>query len=138
GAIFLASVVSNPLFGHLSDRGRIRWTCAVLLVAAVLVAIFPRVPAEWLVPTFALYGFFFMASYPMIEAALMESVPDAVRGRVFGLFITVGGLLGNLSHWIMGVWVKRLGQSAYLPEGYFGIYGILAALLVLSLIGLPA
>ena len=29
-AIFLASVVSNPLFGHLSDRGRIRWTCAVL------------------------------------------------------------------------------------------------------------
>ena len=47
-AIFLASVVSNPLFGHLSDRGRIRWTFAVLLVSVVVVGIFPRVPAPWL------------------------------------------------------------------------------------------
>ena len=25
-----------------------------------------------------------------------------VRGRVFGLFITIGGFLGNLAHWLMG------------------------------------
>src|SRR5438876_3821433 len=95
-AIFLASVVSNPLFGHLSDRRRIRWTCAVLLISVILVGIFPRVPAQWLIPTFALYGFFFMSNYPMVEAALMEAVPDAVRGRAFGFFITVAGLIGNL------------------------------------------
>src|SRR5207237_686478 len=83
------------LSGSLSDRGRKRWTTLVLALAAGLVALLPRVPARWTVPIFIVYGFFFMSSYPMTEAALMESVPDAVRGRVFGLFITVGGLLGN-------------------------------------------
>src|SRR5438876_5514991 len=136
-AIFLASVVSNPLFGHLSDRGRIRWTCAVLSIATVLVAMFPRVPAQWLVPTFALYGFFFMASYPMVEAALMKSVPDAVRGRAFGLFITLAGLVGNLSHWLAGNWVKGLGASAHSIAAYYPLYGRLALLLLLSLFGLP-
>jgi MFS family permease len=135
--IFLAGVISNPLFGHLSDRGRMRWTMLVLVVAAALIVIFPRVPSGWAIPTFALYGFFFMASYPMIEAALMESVPDSVRGRVFGFFITVGGLLGNLSHWMVGVAVKRLGDAAYEPAGYFGIYAMLAGMVLVSLLGLP-
>src|SRR2546427_4136781 len=136
-AIFLASVVSNPLFGHLSDRGRIRWTCAVLLISVILVGIFPRVPAQWLIPTFALYGFFFMASYPMVEAALMEAVPDAVRGRAFGFFITLAGLIGNLSHWMAGNWVKSLGTNAHSTHAYYPLYGKLSILLLLSLLGLP-
>jgi MFS family permease len=135
--IFLASAVSNPLLGSLSDRGRKRWTALVLSGAAVLVAVFPHVPGAWTIPTFLLYGFFFMASYPMVEAALMQSVPDAVRGRVFGLFITVGGLIGNLSHWVMGNEVKRMGEAAHEPGGYFALYGVLAALVALSLLGLP-
>src|SRR3989454_1816423 len=136
-AVFLASVVSNPLFGRLSDRGRIRWTCAVLLVSVLMVGIFPRVPAQWLIPTFALYGFFFMANYPMVEAALMEAVPDAVRGRAFGFFITVAGLIGNLSHWMAGNWVKSLGADAHSTRAYYPLYGQLALLLLLSLLGLP-
>src|SRR6185436_13116294 len=135
--IFIASVVSNPLFGHLSDRGRIRWTCLVLVISAVVIAIFPHVPRNWIIPAFVVYGFFFLAGYPMIEAALMESVPDAVRGRVFGFFITVGGLIGNLSHWLIGKWVKGLGAQASEPAAYFPIYGLLALLVLLSLIGLP-
>jgi MFS family permease len=136
-AIFLASAISNPLFGHLSDRGRIRWTLAVLLVAAVLVAAFPRVPPQWLVPMLAFYGFFFMASYPMVEAALMESVPDSLRGRAFGFFITAAGMIGNLSHWLMGNWVKGLGAQAHAITAYYPLYGILSLLLLLSLLGLP-
>lgn len=136
-AIFLASVVSNPLFGHLSDRGRIRWTCAVLLISVVVVGLFPRVPGSWLIPTFALYGFFFMANYPMVEAALMEAVPDAVRGRAFGFFITVAGLVGNLSHWMAGNWVKSLGPNAHSARAYYPLYSQLSFLLLLSLLGLP-
>ena len=136
-AIFIGSAVSNPLFGHLSDGGRLRWTCAVLLVAAVLVAVFPRVPSHWLAGTLAIYGFFFMASYPMVEAALMESVPEAVRGRVFGFFITAAGLVGNLSHWMVGNRVKELGARAYSVEGYYSLFTLLAFLLLLSLLGLP-
>jgi MFS family permease len=136
-ALFLASAVGNPLFGRLSDGGRKRWTAMVLVVSAGLAAIFPRLPTGWAILTLILYGFFFMASYPMIEAALMESVPDAVRGRIYGMFITVGGLVGQLSHWIVGNQVKRLGGSAHATEGYFPLYGALAALLILSLAGLP-
>ena len=135
--IFLASAISNPLFGHLSDRGRGRWTVLVLVVAAVFVAAFPHLPARATIPMYLVYGFFFMASYPMVEAALMQAVPDAVRGRVFGLFITVGGLIGNSSHWVVGAWVKQLGVKAASPEGYFAGYGLLAGFLIVSLIGLP-
>ncbi len=129
--------MSNPLFGHLSDRGRKRWASSVLLISAVLVLAFPHVPASWAIPLFLTYGFFFMSSYPMVEAALMQSVPDAVRGRVFGLFITVGGLLGNLSHWIVGEAVRRMGAAAHEPASYFTTYGILAGMILLSLLGLP-
>lgn len=136
--IFLAASISNPIFGGLSDRGRIRWTLFVLSVSAILVFAFPHFPAEWAFAPYFVYGFFFMGSYPMIEAALMESVPDAVRGRVFGLFITIGGVCGSLAPWILGEWVKKLGEGAAgNPSAFYPLYGLLTATVLLSLIGLP-
>lgn len=135
--IFVASAISNPLFGRLSDRGRMRWLGGLLLAAAGLVFIFPRVPTAWAIPVLLLYGFFFMAGYPITEAALMESVPSEVRGRVFGLFITIGGFIGNLAHWATGDWVGKLGAGASHPEGYYRLYTILALMLLGSLSALP-
>jgi MFS-type transporter involved in bile tolerance (Atg22 family) len=102
-----------------------------------MVMLLPHVPSRWTIPVFVIYGFFFMSSYPMTEAALMESVPDAVRGRVFGLFLTVGGLIGNLSHWVVGAAVKGIGAAAYSPSGYYSIYGALGLMMALSVAGLP-
>ena len=135
--IFLASAISNPLFGHLSDGGRIRWTLLLLLPVLAIIALFPHVPKNWMFVVLMAYGFFFLASYPVVEAALMESVPDAVRGRVFGLFLTTGGLLGNISHWAMGAAVQKLGANAASPRAYYPIYYWLAAMIALSFIGLP-
>ena len=135
-SIFVASAISNPLFGHLSDGGRKRWITLALVVAAVLIMIFPHVPAAWAMPTLALYGFFFLASYPMTEAALMESVPDAVRGRVFGIFVMGGGIIGNLSHWLVGEKVKHLDEAAHATESYYPIYAGVGLLVLLSLLGL--
>src|SRR5437867_376017 len=95
--IFLASIISNPLFGHLSDGGRKRWACLVHAVAAALVALLPHLPGasgRWFFLAFMAYGFFFMASYPIVEAGVMQAVPASVRGRAFGLWITLGGLTG--------------------------------------------
>jgi MFS family permease len=135
--IFLASAVSNPLFGRLSDGNPIGWTRRVLIVAALLVLIFPRVPVRYAGIMLALYGFFFMASYPMVEAVVMNSVPHRIRGRVFGVFITVGGLLGNMAHWLMGAWVKGLGPAGAALQSYYLIYAVMAGLVCLSLAGLP-
>ena len=135
--IFIASAVSNPLFGHLSDRGRGRWGALVLLIAASLMALFPHAPVQWLLPIFVVYGFFQMASYPIVEAALMEAVPNAVRGRVMGFWITVGGVVGNLAHWIMGQQVQSFAAQASHPQTYFGLYGVLGLLMLLSLLGFP-
>jgi len=136
-AIFVASAISNPVFGRLSDRGRLRWALALLLIAAALVATFPFVPAKVSVAALVLYGFFFMASYPIVESAVMESVHRSVRGRAFGFFIAIGGVIGNLAHWLMGLWVERLGPRGEIAAAYYPIYATLAFLILLSLCGLP-
>ncbi len=135
--LFVASAISNPLFGHFSDRARLRWAATLIIISAGFVAAFPHVPVAWVVPLLLVYGFFFLASYPIVEAALMEAVPNAVRGRVFGLFITIGGLLGNLSHYIVGKWVESFGVRKTEVAAYYPLYGWLAVFLLLSLLGLP-
>ena len=108
-----------------------------MCVAALLVALFPHLPRGWFFVTFMAYGFFFMASYPMVEAGVMQVVHDSVRGRAFGLWITIGGLVGSLSHWLIGGWVEALGERAHTPSGYFPHYFALGGLLLLSMLGLP-
>ena len=139
-AIFLAATISNPLFGHLSDKGRKRWACLVHALAAAIIVFFPHLPgarSHWFFFVFMAYGFFFMASYPIVEAGVMLAVHDSVRGRAFGLWITVGGLLGNLSHWLVGHQVEGFGARAAQSETYYPLYGMLAVFLLLSLVGLP-
>lgn len=134
--IYLASIISNPLFGSLSDRGRKRWAALALVVAAGMIALFPHVPSRWTIPAYLVYGCFFLASYPTTEAALMESVPDVVRGRVFGLFVMATGVIGNLSHWVIGARIKQMGAAAESASAYFPLYGILGLLMLCSVTGL--
>jgi FSR family fosmidomycin resistance protein-like MFS transporter len=136
-AIFVGATLGNPVFGHLSDGGRLRWIAFVLTTAALLMAFFPQLPRGWIAPVLCAYGFFLMGSYPMVEASLMESVPDAVRGRVFGAFITIGGMTGNLAHWFAGHQVRQLGENASHVNAYGGIYLTFAACVALALLGLP-
>ncbi|MEI6392293.1 MAG: MFS transporter [Verrucomicrobiota bacterium] len=135
--IYVASAISNPVFGRLSDGGRIRWISFVLFIAAILISVFPLVPVAWMVPVLIVYGFFFLSSYPITEAALMEAVPDSVRGRIFGLFITISGLVSNLAHWLVGNWVEGLGSRAASPASYFPLYTTLSVLVLMSLAALP-
>ncbi|MFM2295963.1 MAG: hypothetical protein RLZZ350_2376 [Verrucomicrobiota bacterium] len=133
----LVSAIGNPLFGRFSDGGRKRWLAALLVLSALLVAVFPHAPVRATIPLLAAYGFFFMPTFPVVEALLMQSVPDAVRGRIYGMFITVGGLVGQLAHWLAGEAVKRMGDGAQHTENYFPLYATLAALLLLTTLGLP-
>jgi MFS family permease len=109
----------------------------ILLAAAALMMLFPHITGLWVIPVLLAYGFFFMASYPITEAALMEAVDESVRGRVFGLFLTICGLIANLSHWLVGDWVHKLGARATVPASYFPLYTGLGFLVVGSLAALP-
>ena len=131
--IFLAAPIGNPLFGHLSDSARLRWLVVLVAVSAALFASFPHLPAPAVKWAFAVYGFFLIATYPIVEAELMQSVPDAVRGRFFGLFITVGGLGGNAAHWAVGAWIHRLGPDASRVAAYVPVFSGLAAMMLCSL-----
>lgn len=136
--IFVASAVSNPLFGHWSDRRRFPWMVGLVGISAVIFASFPWLKTSAIPWAFLLYGALFVASYPIVEAELMQCVPDAARGRFFGLFITVGGMGGNLSHWATGAWVDRLAGRAQTAEAYRPLFAALAGLMAVSLLGLPA
>ncbi len=136
--IFVASAISNPLFGHWSDGRRLPWLIGLVSVSACLFGLLPWLPAGGIPWAFLLYGGFFVASYPVVEAELMQCVPDAVRGRFFGLFITVGGIGGNLSHWVAGAWVDHLGARSHTVTAYRPLFGALGALMAFSLLGLPA
>ncbi|KAB2660636.1 MAG: MFS transporter [Verrucomicrobia bacterium] len=135
--VFLASAVSNPLFGHWSERSRMRWAAVLLPIAALVLAALPWVPRAAFPGTLMAFGFFFMATYPIVDAALMDAVPDAVRGRVFGLFITVGGLVGNAAHWTMGLWVEGLGGGMGRAAAYRPLFALLASGVAAAMLALP-
>ena len=134
--IFIGTIISNPVFGTLSDKRRFPWLVGVLVIAGCLVTTFPLLPTHLMMPGLFIYGFFFIASYPMVEAALMETAPKAYRGRISGLFVLVGGFIGNLAHWILGWWVEHLGTQGVHPSAYQSSFTTLGCLVVISLSGI--
>ena len=136
-ALFIGGVISNPLLGSLSDGRRKLWITFVVGAGSLLIILFPHVPARWSIPCLLAFGFFFLASFPIVEAALMQSVPDAVRGRVFGVWVMITGFVGGLAAWVAGLLVKHMGDGAHERHNYFALYGAIGGLGLLALAGLP-
>jgi MFS family permease len=136
-ALFVGSVISNPLLGSLSDGRRKLWITCVIGIGSSLIILFPHVPARWTIPCLLAFGFFFLASFPILEAALMQSVPDAVRGRVFGIYVMITGFVGGLAAWVVGLLVKQMGDAARVGHNYFVLYAAVGGLGLLALAGLP-
>jgi MFS transporter, FSR family, fosmidomycin resistance protein len=141
GLMFLTGILSNPLLGALSDRRRSLAGTVTILCTAAFAVLIPWAPRAWMWLALCLYGFFTLATYPIIEAALMESVPDVLRGRTFGVFITVGGTISSFAHWAMGHVADLLQhraagtQSPLLATDFAPWYALLAGLIAVSVIG---
>ena len=142
GLMFLTGILSNPLLGTLSDKRRFLAGTVTILCTAVFAVLIPWAPCTWVWLALSLYGFFTLANYPVIEAALMESVPDVLRGRTFGVFITVGGTISSFAHWAMGKVADSLQQhaaetnTALLASDFAPWYALLAALIAVSVVGI--
>jgi MFS family permease len=135
--LFVGGIIGNPLLGALSEGRRKLWIFITLGVGSVFIVLLPHLPSGWTLPCLLAYGFFFLASFPIIEAALMQSVPDAVRGRVFGFYVMITGLMSAVAPWMVGLWMRQMGQGASNGQNYFGVYAINGIIGLLALTGLP-
>lgn len=139
GAKGLISLVSNPLFAWVSDRGhRLWWWAGTLLASAFCGAVVPWLPADGAKVALVLQGMFFLANYPIFEAALVERVPARIRGRAYALILAIVGIFSAFAPKFVGGQVDALlaTASATDPVTYRGLYLGLAVTLLTSLVAI--
>lgn len=137
GIMSLTALIANPLFGALSDgRWRLPVAAGVLVASGLAVSFVPWVSAAYVVVPLAVSEFFLLASFPVVETALAESVPDRLRGRVLGLFITVAGVIGASAPWAMGRVSDELAERASVQSAYAPTFGVLGTCVACSALGL--
>ena len=137
GMMALTALIANPLFGALSDGPhRLLVAAGVLIASGLAVSFVPWVSAAYVVLPLAVSEFFLLASFPVVEAALAESVPDRLRGRVLGLFITVAGVIGAAAPWAMGRVSDQLGERVSEQSAYAPTFALLGTCVAGSALGL--
>jgi MFS family permease len=138
GMMMLIGVVANPVAVWISPgRRRLPMLAGVLMLAGVVVCVIPFVAPLWVLPILCTYQACQLGSYAMSDAAMLERVPAALRGRVVGLFLTLAGTAASTSPWIMGFWTDSFGARATNPLAYVGPFVLLGASMWFSTLSLP-
>jgi len=135
GLMSLTGVVSQPLAGTMSDRfGRRKVIVFSLAAAAPCVLLFPHAGQLSIFPLVIAAGFALLATVPVVDAAAAEIVPPSMRGRLFGMMMTLGILLGALSPYVVGVIHDVSGgyATAYLVLGISALLGAGLSVVVFS------
>jgi MFS family permease len=136
--MMLIGVIVNPLCVYLSPgKRRLPALAAVLAGAGVIVLAVPMVSVRWVLPVLCLFQACHLGSYAISEAAMLERVDPAVRGRVIGLFLSVAGTFASTAPWVMGFWTDALGESAKRPLAYLGPFGLVGAFMLLATLSTP-
>jgi MFS family permease len=133
GAMMLVTIVVNPLSVWFSPgRRRLPALAAVLVAGGAIIATTPYWPVALALPVLCAFQACHLGSYAISDAAIMERVDPAVRGRVVGLFLTIAGTIASTSPWVMGAWTDALGARAATPRAYAGPFGLLGLLIALA------
>src|SRR5687768_3569591 len=134
--MMLIAVTANPLAVWLTGAARrLSSLSFILFIAGAVLVCVPYVPVQWILPVLALLQVFHLGSYAIGEAAILERVVPAVRGRVVGIFLTLAGTWASSSSTIVAAWTDWLGPAATRPAGYnlpFAILGIMMAISAFS------
>jgi MFS family permease len=126
GLMSLTGIISQPLAGTLSDHiGRRRMIFIFLLAGGLAVSLFPYLSGTTIFAAALLSGFTLLGTVPVIDAAAADIVPPAVRGRVFGVMMTLGITFGALSPYMAGLIHDLFGgyRAAYLIIALTGLAG---------------
>jgi len=138
GAMMLLSVLANPMAVYISPRNRRLPALVVCLVVGGLV--FMTVPffdVRWALPILAFFQIFQLGSYAVSDAAILERIDAAHRGRVIGLFLTLAGTFASLSPWVIGFWTDLLGPRSHEQVGYVGPFVTLGVMMVVAAGAVP-
>jgi MFS family permease len=131
GSMMLVAIVANPIAVYISPGRRRLWMLfGVLIAGAMIIATIPFVSPRYVLPVLCLFQACHLGSYAVAEAAMLERVSPAVRGRVIGIFITIAGTLASLAPWLMGAWTDAMKARAFDPHAYALPFGVLALLFV--------
>jgi len=138
GAMMLIGVIVNPLCVYLSPgKRRLPALAAVLAGAGLVVLWIPLVSVRWVLPSLCLFQACHLGSYAISEAAMLERVDPAVRGRVIGLFLSVAGTFASTAPWVMGYWTDAMGDAARRPLPYLWPFGVVGAFMLLATLSTP-
>ncbi len=96
--VTLAGMVSGPFFGVLSDRkGRAGVLFPLLALSSLSITVVPMLGPLALPVGAVIFGFFYTATVPIFDAYVGDAVPDRLKGRAFGLTMSIGIGVGALS-----------------------------------------
>jgi MFS transporter, ACS family, hexuronate transporter len=131
GLMSLTGVVSQPLAGTLSDRfGGRKVVALALAFCGLFIILFPHAGPLSIYGLALFAGFAILSTVPVIDAAAAKRVPPSMRGRLFGVTMTLGILLGALSPYIVGLIHDVAGgyTPAYLAMGAAAILGAILSM----------
>ena len=137
GVMMLIGVLANPLAVYLTPgKLRLPGLVLILVVGGLVEVAVPHVTRGWVLPLLVVFEAMQLGCYAVSDAAILERVPAAVRGRIMGLFLTVAGTLASTGPWIMGHWTDQMAH----PEdttSYYWPFALLGALMALSSLSVP-
>jgi MFS family permease len=133
GLMMLLGMIANPLGVYLTHgRRRLPALSIVCVVGGISLATTPFWPAAWVLAPLCAAQTLQLGSYAISDAATLERVSPAVRGRVVGVYLTLAGTLAALSPWCMGFWTDRLGNVADQPSGYVYPFAVLGLMMIVA------
>jgi MFS family permease len=133
GLMSVTGVVSQPLAGTLSDRfGRRRVLAVALFIAGPILILFPYLDPISIFPAAIIAGSMVICTVPVVDATLADVIHPSLRGRMYGITLTIGLLIGAFSPYVAGLAHDYEGgyRLVYILLGAFA----LAAAVMTSLI----
>lgn len=138
GETMLLSVLTNPMMVWLTHYGRRLPALRVaLILSGLIAAAIPWLSADWAIPILFAFQTCQLATFALSDAALLERFPAAVRGRAYGLYLSIAGSMSAAGPWVMGAWTDALGDRANFRSGYILPFAAVGAAMFLATLAIP-